>query len=237
MEGKIQEAHKREWDKYTEDKAKKQSEKIQTVARKVRGENKFQRPVIIAPPSRHYARRDDTIRNQLEAIQEQRQRGQLEFERVTKPPKEKIQTLAREKGKVGRPKGSTKSYNLKSKIRQFANKDRSIEGPSGARWASFGTLPEYKPPNFQLDKSGYKPLDYKPIDNAPMFKPTGFKTMDYKPISAEPYYKPSGVGTQPYYRKSEYVPIGQFGGGSSSSISEPRKQKKKKSKEPRLVGE
>lgn len=115
--------------------------------------------------------------------------------------------------------------------------DRPVAPPSEARWVDFGTLPEYKPPNFQLDKSGYKPLDYKPIDSSPMFKPTGFKTMDYKPISTEPYYKPSGVGTQPYYRKFEYKPIGQFGGGSSSYITSSEPRKRRKSKEPRMVGE
>jgi hypothetical protein len=131
----------------------------------------------------------------------------------------------------------TKSYDLKGKIREFASKDRSIEGPGTNRWSSFGTLPEYKPPNFKLDQSGYKPLDYKPIDNAPMFKPTGFKTMEYKPIGTEAYYKPSKVGSEPYYKKSEYVPIGQFGGSQTRSYSEPVKRKRKKSKEPRLIGE
>lgn len=126
-----------------------------------------------------------------------------------------------------------KSYNLDRKISEFKGTDRRLAPPSEAHWASFGTLPEYKPPNFQLDKSGYKPLDYKPIDNTPMFKYSGFKTMDYKPIGSEPYYKPY-----------EYRPIGQFGSviNNPPNISglqrpEPKKRKKKKSKEPRLVGE
>jgi len=91
-------------------------------------------------------------------------------------------------------------------------------------------------------------LDYKPIDNKPMFQYTGFKTMDYKPISTEPYYKSSGVGNEPYYKPHQYQPIGQFGSvlnnppnisglQRSESVAEPKKRKKKrKSKEPRIVG-
>jgi hypothetical protein len=128
---------------------------------------------------------------------------------------------------------SVKSYKLKigkgeKGLKGLRGIDSPVEGPGTNRWSSFGTLPEYKPPDFKLAQSGYKPLDYKPIDNAPMFKPTGFKTMDYKPISNEPYYK-SG-SNQTFFR--EYVPIGQFGVRTSS---EPVKRKRKKSREPRLV--
>jgi len=147
---------------------------------------------------------------------------------------------------------TVKSYKLK--IGKGSSGGRSGEDRGGslsggvANLTSLGSLPEYKPPNFQLAKSGYTPLDYKPIDNKPMFQYTGFKTMDYKPISTEPYYKPSGVGNEPYYRPHQYQPIGQFGSvlnnppnisglQRSESVAEPKKRKKKsKSKEPRIVG-
>jgi len=142
---------------------------------------------------------------------------------------------------------SAKAYDLKGKIKAFKDRDRELEPPGAARWVDFGTLPEYKPPNFQLDKSGYKPLDYKPVEDKPMFQYTSFKTMDYKPIGGEPYYKPSGVGNEPYYKPHTYQPIGQFGSvlnnppnisGLQRSESEPKKRKKrKKTSEPRIVGE
>lgn len=149
---------------------------------------------------------------------------------------------------VWKREGATvKSYKLKLDKKGKGRKgrggeDRELAPPSEARWVDFGTLPEYKPPNFQLDKSGYKPLDYKPIETK-SFQYTGFKTMTYKPIGTEPYYKPSGVGDQPYYKKFEYRPIGQFGTviNNPPNISglqgEPVKRKKRKSKEPRMVGE
>jgi hypothetical protein len=151
--------------------------------------------------------------------------------------------------------GSVKSYNLKTKGGKEISGGgygvgQTVEttGRTVERLTSLGSLPEYKPPNFQLAKSGYKPLDYRPIDNKPMFQYTGFKTMDYKPISNEPYYKPSGVGNEPYYKQFEYRPIGQFGSvlNNPPNISglqrseEPVKKvrkKKRKSKEPRLIGE
>lgn len=223
---------------------KKEGVKAQTVARKTRGPNRFQRPVIITPPSRHYARRDDVIRNQLEAVQEQQQRGRLEMERATRPPREvPIQTEARRRG---RPRKSERVYNL-GRIDTLRNKkDRGGSLSGGvAKLTELGGLPEYKPPSFKLDKSGYTPLDYKPLETKPMFQYTGFKTMDYKPISTEPFYKPSGAGSQPYYRPLNYQPIGQFGsvignppnisGLQRSSEAEPKKRRKK-SKEPRMVG-
>jgi len=146
------------------------------------------------------------------------------------------------KERVAGTGGAVKSYKLKlGKKGRGGGEGRELAPPTEARWVDFGTLPEYKPPNFQLDKSGYKPLDYQPISDKPLFQPTGFKTMEYKPISSEPYYKPSGVGDQPYYRKFEYRPIGQFGSvinnppNISGLQSEPKKRKKK-AKEPRMVG-
>jgi hypothetical protein len=150
---------------------------------------------------------------------------------------------------------SVKSYKLKTKGGKEISGGgygvgQTVEttGRTVERLTSLGSLPEYKPPNFQLAKSGYKPLDYRPIDNKPMFQYTGFKTMDYKPISNEPYYKPSGVGNEPYYKPHQYQPIGQFGSvlNNPPNISglqrseEPVKKvrkKKRKSKEPRLIGE
>lgn len=149
---------------------------------------------------------------------------------------------------VWKKEGATvKSYKLKmdkgDSLRDKKDRGGSLSG-GVARLTELGGLPEYKPPNFKLDKSGYTPLDYKPLENKPMFQYTGFKTMDYKPISTEPFYKQSGVGGQPYYRPLNYQPIGQFGsvignppnisGLQRSSEAEPKKRRKK-SKEPRIV--
>jgi hypothetical protein len=233
------------------ERLRKEGAKTQTATRKVRGENKFQRPVIIAPPARHYARRDDAIRNALEAQQEQIQKERVVMERATRPPREvAIQTEARQRG---RPRTrSERVYSLNTGRSSRSREDRGGSLSGGvANLTSLGSLPEYTPPNFALKGSGYKPLDYKPISDAPMFKPTGFKTMDYKPMSAGSYYKPGEyktIGNEPYYRPSQYQPIGQFGsvinnppnisGLQRSEIAEPKKRKKKKkTKEPRLIGE
>lgn len=141
---------------------------------------------------------------------------------------------------VWKKEGATvKSYKLKlgkkGKGRgRVGGESGELAPPTEARWVDFGTLPEYKPPNFQLDKSGYKPLDYHPLETKPMFQYTGFKTMDYKPISSEAYYKPSEykpIGGGEYYKKSEYVPIGQFGVKGNWG-----KKRKRKSKAVRIKG-
>jgi hypothetical protein len=169
----------------------------------------------------HEQYKKDRIRAAKKAEQEQIEQARVTYEKPKKVTAEKAQTIAR---KRGRPKGTTKSYNLKKKVRAFVEKDRELAPPGEKRWASFGALPEYKPPDFKLTRSGYKPLEYKAIDNAPMFKSTGFKTMKYEPI-----------GNEPYFKSKEYVPIGQF--GANRQYSEPVKRKRRKTKEPRLVGE
>lgn len=108
-----------------------------------------------------------------------------------------------------------------------------IAGRTGANLTSLGSLPEYKPPDFKLAKSGYKPLDYKPVEAK-----SGYKPLTYKPISAEPMFKSfqpyKPVTNEPYYKKSEYVPIGEF--GVKGNWAKKRKRKKVKSKRARLVG-
>jgi len=108
-----------------------------------------------------------------------------------------------------------------------------IAGRTGANLTSLGSLPEYKPPDFKLAKSGYKPLDYKPVEAK-----SGYTPLTYKPVSAEPMFKSfqpyKPVTNEPYYKKSEYVPIGEF--GVKGAWAKKRKRKKVKAKRARLVG-
>ena len=191
----------------------------------------------------------DRVRASAKAYGDRTEETRVSYEKkLDTVPKVKAQTAARGKG---RPKKSDRVYDLRIKSGS-RGKDRGGSLSGGvANLTSLGSLPEYTPPNFALKGSGYKPLDYKPISDAPMFKPTGFKTMDYKPMSAGSYYKPGEyktIGNEPYYRPSQYQPIGQFGsvinnppnisGLQRSEIAEPKKRKKKKkTKEPRLIGE
>jgi hypothetical protein len=58
-----------------------------------------------------------------------------------------------------------------------------------------GGVPQYTSPSFNIGKSGYTPLDYKPV--------SGGST--YNPVSDKPYYKPTSGGAT--YKPKEYKPI------------------------------
>ena len=58
-----------------------------------------------------------------------------------------------------------------------------------------GGVPQYASPSFNIAKSGYAPLDYKPVSGGSA----------YKPVSDEPYYKPTSSGAT--YKPKEYKPI------------------------------
>lgn len=96
---------------------------------------------------------------------------------------------------------------------------------------SLGSLPEYQPPDFKVAKSGYTPLQYKQTQVGK------YQPMTYQPVSTEPMfrsfqpYKP--IRNEPYYRKSEYVPIGEFGVRGNWAK---KHKKRKKLKQVRLAG-
>jgi hypothetical protein len=58
-----------------------------------------------------------------------------------------------------------------------------------------GSVPGYKSPDFNVSKSGYTPLDYKPVGGG----------SGYKPVDDKPYFKPMGSGAT--YQPKEYKPI------------------------------
>jgi len=134
-------------------------------------------------------------------------------------------------------------YDLFKDVKTVKGQNRIIKagaqtvGRTVANLTDLGTLPKYQPPNFQISRSGYKPLEYKQV-GVKQYQYSGYKPIAYKPVSTEPMFKsfqPYQVKqNEPYYRKSEYVPIGEF--GVKGNWAKKRKHKKLKAKRARLVG-
>lgn len=140
-----------------------------------------------------------------------------------------------EKRKRGRPKGSVKrkSYDVTIRMAEEKSKGYGIgqtveaTGRTVGNLTSFGSVPQYTPPNFAIEASKYRPMTPISIESG-KYTPHHYQYFNMgsgmPPMGS--YFKPSGYVPPPEYKTVLYNK------SKSSAVSTSRK---KKSKEPRMA--
>lgn len=131
------------------------------------------------------ARKEEEAKLEDELDDEKMRKEQVKADSERRKSEREDRKFAKDNPGSDFAKQYNKLHPKKEKKQSVARKGRSVSRQPVDTGRSSNAVPNYKAPSFNIGKSGYTPLDYKPISSKPYYQPTHntyYEDKPYKPI-------------------------------------------------------